>query len=247
MNLPNPESIDRKSEINYLQKNKKRLPVNHLIVVLFLLMLILIGNVSSYLSGNWSWSKLAKIDNLSQIINLRQTGLKVIDTETIEQKQIYIGGHKWSAQTLKQDDNSEPISLFLSPQLELKDKPEVEWIDIKGTERWQSDSETQLNFTVSANKQKATVRAKFFRAWNQKQTFAVVQWYAFPNGGDFSASNWFWQDLKAQLRGNRIPWVAVSFKITMEPLGDLKKMRSQAEDLAKKIQIGLSKEIFQRS
>ena len=243
MRLPNSKPSEEKQKI----KAAKKIPINYLTVALFLLLLTLIGNLSSYANGNWSWSKLAKVDNIGKTIQLRQTGLNVIGTETIEQKQIAIGGHKWSAQIVKKDSNLEPISLFLLPQLDDRDKPEVEWMDIKGAERWQTDSETKLKFTVPETEQKAIVRAKFFRAWNKKQTFAVVQWYAFPNGGDFAPTIWFWQDLTAQLQGNRVPWVAVCFKVAMEPLGDLKKMRSQVEDLAIKIQISLSKEVFQRS
>jgi cyanoexosortase B-associated protein len=88
-----------------------------------------------------------------------------------------------------------------------------------------------------------SVKARFFRAWNQ-QTFAVVQWYAFNNGGHFSPANWFWQDQLAQLSDRRVPWVAVCLKIPIEPLGELKDAQSVAESLAKTVQTQLNNTVF---
>ena len=55
---------------------------------------------------------------------------------------------------------------------------------------------------------------------------------------------WFLVDQKAQLRDERVPWVAVSIKIPMEALGSLKDMEPMAKSLGQEVQKTLEKQVF---
>jgi cyanoexosortase B-associated protein len=214
-----------------------------IIIIIILVILLIIGAFPGYLrGGNWTWSDLPQVENINQVKSVLKTGLELPGWQIIKQQEVRIGGHKWSAQMMKQE-NSKPVMLLLLPQSYYLNKPEVEWMDINGIERWKTDSNRQLNFTITKNSRSVSVKARFFRAWNQ-QTFAVVQWYAFNNGGHFSPANWFWQDQLAQLSDRRVPWVAVCLKIPIEPLGELKDAQSVAESLAKTVQTQLNNTVF---
>lgn len=214
-----------------------------IILVLLLFFLLIIGAVPGYLQGgNWTWLDLPQVENINQIKNVLKTGLVLPNWQIIKQQEVKIGGHTWSAQLMEQP-NSKPVMLLLLPQSYYLSKPEVEWMDLNGIERWKTDSHRQLNFTVENNSD-SSVKARFFRAWNRQQTFAVVQWYAFPHGGNYSPFRWFWQDQLAQLSDRRVPWVAVCLKIPIEPLGELSDAQSVAESLAQTIQANLEQTVF---
>jgi cyanoexosortase B-associated protein len=218
--------------------------IAQLILILLLLIPTCLGAIPGYYQGgNWTWSKLPHVPHLEEIKNLKDTGLDIPNWQIIEpQNKVLIAGKTWSIQILQPNQNSvrDPITLLLLPQNYYLDKPEVQWMDINGVRTWQTDSFKQLNFTIT-NSDSQTVKAKFFRAWNQQQTFAVVQWYAFPNGGSYANFSWFWQDLIAQLHHSRVPWIAVCLKIPLEPLSSIDKARPLAISLAEEIQINLSK------
>lgn len=214
------------------------------VLILLLIVLFVFGVFPGYLrGGNWTWLDLPQVKNINQIKSILKTGLVLPDWKIIKQQQVKIGGHQWSAQLMQKPD-SEPVMLLLLPQGYYLNKPQVEWMDINGVEQWKTDSEQELNFTSDSNSRSLSVKTRFFRAWNQQQTFAVVQWYAFPNGGDYSHARWFWQDQLAQLSDLRVPWVAVCLKIPMEPLGDLSELESTAESLAKTVQANLNQTVF---
>lgn len=225
--------------------------IPRLAVLCFLLLLVGIGAVPSYWTGHWSWAKLPPVANLKQINELGQTGLKLPGWKTLDQKTVTIAEHQWSVQAIERD-NSRPVLLLLLPQREHKSQPEVEWVDLYGFGRWKTDSQSKIRFTVETSAltkpagvskltptPTAEVEARFFRARNQRQTFAVVQWYAWPGGGHPDPSRWFWVDQLAQLRRERVPWVAVCLQIGIDPLGNLEASRPLAESLAKMVQIAL--------
>jgi cyanoexosortase B-associated protein len=133
---------------------------------------------------------------------------------------------------------------MLLPQSYYLNKPQVEWMDLNGLEAWKTDSYDKLKVTIENEKQTETVTTRFFRGWNRQQTFAVVQWYAFPQGGHYSATRWFWQDQLAQLHRSRVPWIAVSLKIPIEPLGEIVTAKPLAESLVKTIQMRLQTNAF---
>jgi cyanoexosortase B-associated protein len=226
-----------------LTKFKQPQTIQRWFLLLVLILSIAIGNGSSYLTGNWYWTDIPKINNINQIKNIEKTGLTIPAWKTTAREAKTIGAHSWLSQVITQDDN-EPIMLLFLPQNYYLKKPEVEWVDINGAERWKTDSFQKLNFTITPGGEKNEVKARIFRAWNLQQTFAVVQWYAFPHGGDYSPVKWFWLDRLAQLKRDRVPWIAVCMKIPIEPLGDLKVAKPRAESLAKTVQSALLWEPF---
>lgn len=225
-------------------------------IACLLLILVSIAAIPSYWTGNWQWAQLPPIENLKQIKQIRATGLEIPGWQTIEQQTLRIGGHKWSVQTLE-GDYPKPVQLLLLPQNSPQSQPQVEWVDIDGymrqrfIQQWQTDSYTKLPFKVepalvdklegtsASSASTAKVEARFFRAWTQQQTFVMVQWYAWTEGGHPAPSRWFWLDRLAQLRRKRVPWVAVCLQIPTEPLGELEASRSVAESLSQKVQAAL--------
>lgn len=229
-------------------------------VLVLLLVLVILGAVPSYWTGNWSWKEPPPVANLKQLRTLRETGLNLPGWRTVEQNLQTLGGHKWSVQTLERDKRS--LRLLLLPQGNNKSQPQVEWVDINGFEQWKTDSYSTIQFapsTPSSNAialrpRYANAQARFFRAYprpdlspkalgslseEQRQTRAVLQWYAWSEGGHPAPSQWFVRDRLAQLRRSRVPWVAVCLQISIEPLGDIEDARPLAESLAKMVQTAL--------
>lgn len=218
--------------------------LRNIVIVLLLVIPIAIAAVPGYLQGGeWLWSDLPTLDNREQMRALLETGVSFPDRQTIKQKQIRIGGKTWSAQAISQDNSSSPILLLLAPQTYYTNKPYVEWTDIRGLEKWKTDSHRQLKFITNSSANSTEVTARFFRAWN-KQTSAIVQWYSFPNGGHPSSSSWFWRDQVAQLKGKRVPWIAVCLKIPISPLDDLDEVENLATSLSQHIQSSLQENVF---
>lgn len=214
-----------------------------IIVILLLIVTIAIAAVPGYWQGGkWSWSDLPPLTNSRQLRSLLKTGVELDGWQTIKQQEIRIGGNKWSAQAISQGESSSVVVL-LAPQTYYTNKPYVEWTDIQGLEKWKTDSHRQLEFTVDSDRGSNQVTARFFRAWN-KQTFAIVQWYAFPNGGHPSSINWFWRDSIAQLQQQRIPWIAACLKIPLNPLDDIDSIEPKAVSLAQKVQNSLQENTF---
>lgn len=222
-------------------------------VLCFLLILVVVGAVPGYLTGNWLWLQPPRVTNLKQLKTIRQSGLELPGWKTLRQKTATIGGHKWSIQEIE-PDNAEPVRLLLLPQSDHKSQPQVEWVDINGFEQWQTDSFSKIHFVVETSRLEkptgaskpttpdAKVEASFFRAWNRQRTMAVLQWYAWFGGGNPAPSRWFWVDQLAQLRRKRVPWVAVCLQIPIEPLGDIEASRQAAQSLAKMVQSALMAE-----
>ncbi len=150
-----------------------------------------------------------------------------------------------------------PAIVLLRPQTWHRDMPQVEWMDLNGIQQWTADQRGGLRFAVSSGvgqnggdggvkeDGEAWVRARFFRGWSRQQTYAVVQWYAWPRGGSPSPSRWFWADQWTQLRDrHRLPWVAVSVMLPIKPLGDSRSAQSKAEALCQQVQTSLMQNIF---
>lgn len=215
----------------------KSFPLAKGAIALLLLLLLLIGAVPSYLQGKWSWVKPPRIENLKAIKNITSKGIELPGWETREQAELQIGGHKWSAQTIAQKDRK-PIVLLLRPPNDSQGQPEVEWMDITGVEKWKINDLRKLNLTVKTDSASIPITTRFFKAWTQRDTFAVVQWYAWTTGGHPDPSQWFFADQRAQLKRQRRPWVAVSFKIPIDPLKDrdIETIRPLAESLTQQIQ-----------
>ncbi|MDB9313060.1 cyanoexosortase B system-associated protein [Spirulina sp. CS-785/01] len=222
-----------------------------LVVILVLLVLFLLGAIPSYLGE--SWQKLPPVDNLGQIRQIREEGIPIPEWETADQVVGRIGGHQWSIQNLTHPDQR-PALLFLLPQNGPKTQPYVEWVDIDGFFKWNIDTRETLEFTVETQDQTAPVQARYFLArdpenpvFARRQTVVVVQWYAWDTGGHHSSLQWFIRDQKAQLRDERVPWVAVCLRIPIDPSSTLEEAKPLATELAKFVQTSLMKNVFTAS
>jgi hypothetical protein len=240
-------------------------------VVALLALFVAVSALPQYVSG-WPWSTPPTVPNQSALTGLRDRGIDLPGWQSDEQVTTKIGGDSWSIQQMsaKADPapdpatapspavpssaaaSAPPIFVLLRPQVWHADQPEVEWLDIRGSQHWQTDSSQTLSFTVPGNpndlnkaEQIVRIKGEFFRAWSKTQTYAVLQWYAWPTGGSASPARWFWADQAAQWqRHQRMPWVAVNIWIPIDPLGDILPQKDLAELLGKNLQQRLLQTVF---
>ncbi|MFM2062731.1 MAG: hypothetical protein RLZZ507_2401 [Cyanobacteriota bacterium] len=237
-----------------LSKFFKQQQWSQVAVLILLLLLLGVGAVPGYLTGKWQWKQPPPVIKLKELKNIRQVGLNIPGWQTMEQLETPVGGNKWSLQILQQKDSSVEAILLLLPQNGPRDQPEVEWTDIDGWGKsrwgkWDIAQYRAAEFTVKPvsspdSKTTTKVKARFFRATTQKQTFAVLQWYAMLNGGTSSPINWFMADQLAQWQKKRVPWVAVSILIPMESFGQVETSWTKLESLGEKVQAILMAEIL---
>ncbi len=211
-----------------------------------LLMLVAIGAVPGYLSGKWRWVEPPKVATLSQLTKLRQVGLTVPGWQTLKREATQVGEHKWLRQELVNSSQTKAI-LLLFPQKGNREQPEVEWSDINGFQSWETEGDRRVDFTLSQPAVKVT--AQFFRGLTKpkpgnsqpvrRQTYAVLQWYAWSTGGHPSPDRWFFADRVAQWQNRRIPWVAVSVWMPIEPLDTIDQHWPALESLAQAVQSSL--------
>lgn len=190
--------------------------------------------VPQYISGQWPWQSPPSVPQIQTIRGLKDTGLQLEGWSQEFQQKIPIGGDQWSVQQLTHTDTAVPqqMILFLKPQGQSKDQPEVEWIDLKGSQKWQTSDHRRLRIDE--------LSVDTFRAWTSNRTFAVAQWYALPNSGHPAPHHWFWRDQFRQWsRGERLPWVAVSVLVPMPPLGDISMFFAELETLSQLVQTSL--------
>jgi cyanoexosortase B-associated protein len=235
-----------KSKVNRAMqwpRSKGRIDLAHLTLLFLLSLLVFIGAVPGYLAGQWPWRDLPRVANINQIRDLKNTGLTLPGWRTLQQTAVTIGNNPWSIQAIAKDGQL-PVTLYLLPQNYYRNHPQVEWVDLNGIERWRTDPAQTLTFTDPSSGSR--ISAHFFRAWKE-QTFAVVQWYAWPGGGNVAPAAWFWADQWAQLHRRRVPWVAVCLKIPIDPFSNLHDTQSLAASLAQTVQIALDRTIFTQS
>ncbi len=251
------------ASLPFLLSRKKlaKKSVIKLILIGALALFVIISALPLYSAG-WPWASPPKLPAPTR------TALQAIPTQGIEipgwvtddQIETKIGGHKWSVQQLSanagqpNDEGSKiptntPIFLLLRPQIYEADQPEVEWLDIKGSQHWSIDSRQSIFFDLPINhpekSQTVRIKADFFRAWNEGQTYAVLQWYAWATGGSASPAQWFWADQTTQwLNYQRMPWVAVSLWLPIAPFGDIVSRKPLAESLGQNLQQALSQSVF---
>jgi cyanoexosortase B-associated protein len=225
-----------------------RLPLVKLLVVLFVLAVALTSTLSGYLGERWVWQQVPELHNVQQLKLVQQKGLALPGWHTLEQNVVEIGGHKWSAQAIVPETEAatatlqQAVWLLLRPQTWAKDLPQIDWVDIKGVQRWDTDSRQQISFTgQSVTGEPVQVKAHLLRGWTSKRTNAVLQWYAWSKGGHPAPSHWFWADQWTQLRDRqRLSWVAVSLQMPIKPLGEIASAQSELEALGKLVQSTLT-------
>ena len=235
--------------MNPLSKFLKEKQLTHAAVLLLLLLLFLIGGVPGYLTGKWQWKQPPPVPNLTELREIRKTGITLPDWQTIEQAEQFVSTSRWSLQVIKQEGTQNQAILLLHPQNGPMDQPEVEWTDINswGKTRWKQWDIAQyrsVEFTVnsppkSGANTETQVKARFFRVSTPQETFAVLQWYAMPNGGHPSPFRWFLADQLAQWHQNRVPWVSVCIMMPMESFGQVETTWALVESLGKTVQATL--------
>lgn len=232
-------------------------------MVALLALFVAVGALPQYFGG-WPWATPLKLPAASRtaLQAIPDQGLELPGWRNDDQSKIKISGHNWSVQQISSaaatsGSTLTPAFLLLRPQTYGPDQPEVEWLDIEGSQRWDTDSHQKLTFSVPAmpsvknSAQNATetktvrISGDFFRAWSKEQTYAVLQWYAWPTGGSASPARWFWADQKTQWNSRqRMPWVAISLWLPISPLGDISPHENMALSLGKTIQKSLLESVF---
>ncbi|HBQ99551.1 MAG TPA: cyanoexosortase B system-associated protein [Cyanobacteria bacterium UBA11691] len=218
----------------------------------FMVVILAIGTIPGYFNGSWQWQAPPKVVALKQLRQVRKNGLTLSGWETLEQRELGLGGHKWSYQQLQGNWEEPVILLFLIQNSDL-DQPRVEWVDVNGFVQqvfrdWKTDSYQMKTWEVDTESgQGGRVRSRFFRGWNPTQTYALVQWYAWPNGGDPAPVNWFIADRLAQTQGDRAPWMAVCLMIPIEALGDIEEAEKITHSLVQTIQTTLMETVFSQA
>jgi cyanoexosortase B-associated protein len=236
-----------------------RSPLFKLLVVLFILAIATSTALPNYFTGNWVWRRVPQLEHVKALKAIQTGGLALPGWQTLEQGKVEIGGHKWSVQAISPSypqgvapkafsaaDQATTLRtasvLMLRPQTWQRDMPQVDWVDVDGAQRWTADSIQSLQFTAPDMQGKPMeIDSRFLRGWSEKQTYAVLQWYAWKTGGSSAPAAWFWTDQLSQIRDRRrTSWVAVSILIPIPPLSNINAVQSQAETLAKLVQSTLT-------
>ncbi|WP_072016091.1 cyanoexosortase B system-associated protein [Leptolyngbya sp. KIOST-1] len=207
----------------------------NLVLVVVLSLLAAVAIVPGYLNGQWPWTTTPQVAQIDQLRSLQTEGLALPGWRQTVTERIDINRQTWTlaeyqaASPAVQGTPVQQFALLLHPQPWHSNQPQLEWIDLAGAQNWQVEGRRRL--------QAGAVNARFFRAWGDRQSFAVVQWYALPGGGHPSPSHWFWANQWSQLtRRTLTPWVAVSLLLPMEPLGAIADYQPTATDLTDLIQ-----------
>lgn len=218
-------------------------------IAIALLALFVFGALPNYLQNKW-WSVPPPVTELKQLKELAKTGISIAGWQTTSKKTIDLASGKWLMQELTAqptepiDERQRQIVLLLRPQTSTTGssaQPQAEWGDFRllgGGQSWKKDDLRRLKFEVAfKDGGNIPIEARFFRAWTPSKTYAIVQWYAWLNGGHPNLTHWFWVDRQARLSDRRMPWVAVCLLLPIEPLGDIETVRPLAESLGQKIQV----------
>jgi cyanoexosortase B-associated protein len=219
------------------------------ILVALLATLVAIAALPSYFSGSWPWSEPLEAPQLNQIKDISETSLSLPGWQVNVQQEVNISGNDWSLAEYENLGSAATPSAEQLPRLVVllraqtwhTNQPEVEWVDLRGSQGWQVDHQSNLRFSVPGQgDQPVQVTTQYFRAVNEQSTFAVMQWYAWPQGGHPAPSHWFWADQRRQWQHQqRKPWIAVSLLLPIEPVGDIRPYQEAAIATAQAIQTAL--------
>ncbi|NJO08370.1 MAG: cyanoexosortase B system-associated protein [Leptolyngbyaceae cyanobacterium SL_1_1] len=210
------------------------------LLVLVLAGLVAVAALPNYLGRSWPWVNPPQVAHIEKLQALSKEGISVANWKAAPPKTVRISGHDWLLIELEPLAFTSPVAsatLLLRPQPWHNNQPEVEWIDLTGSQNWQVEALQDIQFTAADS---SPVEARFFRGRNDRGTFAVLQWYAWSKGGHYSPNRWFIADQVEQWRDRqRLPWVAVCLLTSMEPLSSLKPYEAALGDLASQIQASL--------
>ncbi len=223
--------------------SRRSIPIGQLVILGVMLAIFLMGAAPGYLKGSWAWQSAPPVAALKQMQQIPRLGLNLPGWETANQEQVQIAGQTWSAQTIvatadsPQTNGIKPgteLLVLVHPQLDPNDKPKVEWTNLQGHFRWTEDQISRLNLTPPQSK--TPIKARLLRGWSQASTYGLLEWYALPDSGTPNPGDWFWRDRRAQLQGDRTPWMAVMLMQPMEPLGEVEEVSESLTAVAAQVQ-----------
>lgn len=224
-----------------------------LTIIALLALMVTVSALPRYTTG-WPWSQPFKVPHQSELQAIRDEGITIPGWQTKAQIRTKFGGADWSIQELTTSDESRPVFLLLRPQIWEGDQPEVEWLDIRSAQNWDIDNYRELLIEIPAPSQDTTaessqsvrIKGGFFRASNnERESYAVLHWYAWPTGGSPAPARWFWADQRAQWQWRqRMPWVAVNIWVPIQPLGDIDVEAAFVEQLAQSVHQTLIQTVF---
>jgi cyanoexosortase B-associated protein len=219
----------------------------NLALVLVLAALAAIAILPAYLTGQWPWAHTPQVAQIDQLRTLQGKGLELPGWQLTTAAPITINQRTWNLgeyQAASPAIQAAPVQQFavlLHPQPWHSDQPQLEWLDLAGAQNWRIESRRELQVNSDAG----PVKARFLRVSGDRQSFAVVQWYAMPGGGHPSPSHWFWADQWSQLTQRQLtPWVAVCLLLPREPLGAIDTYQPLASELTSLIQQRLTETVF---
>lgn len=223
-------------------------------VIVLLAGVVAIAALPHYVSGQWPWMAELPVPHLAPLRDLRTTALPLEGWEIRQHQVVSINGNQWSLTEYRATDAAglradTRFGLLLRPQTASDQQPEVEWMDLQGAQGWRIHDLHTVRLTVATHENEPSeVSTRYFRGLGEKGTLAVMQWYAWPAGGHFAPSRWFWTDQARQWQQRqRLPWVAVSVLLPIEPVGDIRSHRDTVVAIAQAIQTSLQVNVFQSS
>ena len=224
------------------------------LLVVMLAAIVTISLVPSYLSGQQPWRSELTVPHLEQLRALMDEALPLSGWQSTYHQAVQISGNGWSLNeyqpTLPDAQADSPkVAILLRPQTSPDKQPEVEWIDIAGSQGWQVSDVHRVDFAMlDADGHSRKITTRYFRSIADRNTYAVMQWYAWPTGGHPAPSKWFWSDQIRQWRQReRMPWVAVSILMPIEPVGNIRPHTDRIVAIAESVQASLQSVVFQDS
>ncbi|MDB9528031.1 cyanoexosortase B system-associated protein [Oscillatoria sp. CS-180] len=219
----------------------------HWILVAVLTVLVAIAALPNYLQGQWPWNADLQIPQIGQLRTLLEEPIVLPGWDMSYHQVVEISGKRWNFAEYQASNavTSVPadttIGLLLRAPVAHDQQPTVEWVDVRGSQGWKVSDLHRVSFAAQDNMgQPMQVTTRYFRGLNEMSTFAVMQWYAWAGGGHFAPGRWFWADQKYQWQQReRMPWVAVSLLLPIEPVGNIRPHTEAAVGIAQAVQDAL--------
>lgn len=223
-----------------------------IILIVVLAAVVAIGTLPHYFSGKWPWAAYPPTALLKQVKAVRETPLEVTGWQVTSAQKVSVGDHDWQHQNMLLAGQAEPsanqpnqinhFELLLLPQPSHKDQPAVELLDVVALNDLKADSYQDINIPITGlqDQSPSSIKIRFLRGIGDQQTYAIAQWYAWPNGGSYAPGDWFWVDLRSQwLTRQRTPWLSVSLFVPIEPVGRVRDYRDAVIQISQTVQASL--------
>lgn len=220
----------------------KPFTVKRIAIIGLLLVSLLLGAIFAWPQIP-TWRSPIQVPGASILRQIREDGLPLPVDRTAQIAKVRIGGNRWVGQDLAAEDGA-LATILMRPQGGSKDLPYVDWSDLDGFFKWQQEPIQTLTVDIPNTTPTAQVRARWFIARDPRNTrvvhfpqrVAVAQWYAIGTAGRPTILQWFWRDQWAQLQGRRVPWIAVSVRLPVEPGVALETTEATMTELVETIQ-----------